>query len=88
MKEENTQKVIKEKNKYMKIKFHIPTEQYGFIEVEEEGGALLLEKSVENYNRIKEAYHNPDRKTTCIKCREHIDVKEEASKLFSHKDQK
>ena len=69
----------------MKYTIRLATEQYCYLEVEGEG---TPEEMVARYHEVKDAYQNPDRKTTCIKCREHIDVKEEASKLFSHKDQK
>ena len=69
-----------------KYKLHIPTEQYGFIEVEMEtsqtGEILKTSEVIQMYHEVKDAYQNPDRKTTCIKCREPIDVKEEAKKLY------
>ena len=68
----------------MKFKLHIPTEQYGYIEAEIEGTLEYYKEVVEAYHALKEAYQNPDRKTTCIKCREHIDVKEEAKNLFKN----
>ena len=69
----------------MKFKLHIPTEQYGFMEVEiETEGEDNASYIVRQYNALKDAYQNPDRKTTCIKCRETIDVKEEAKNLFKN----
>ena len=74
----------------MKFKLHIPTESYGFIECEVDNKELpdreeRAEMLISIYQEIRDAWHNPDKKTTCIKCREHIDVKEEASKLFDDK---